>query len=46
MNVTVYNANFIFLQDDQDGSQGLGKRKRVKLSSGTKGIFIFIYFFP
>lgn len=26
----------IFFQEDQDGSQGLGKRKRVKLSSSTK----------
>lgn len=26
-------------QEDQDGSQGVGKRKRVKLSSTTKGIY-------
>lgn len=40
MNRTVYDANFVFLQEDQDGSQGLGKRKRVKLSGSTKGIYI------
>lgn len=44
MNRTIDNANFVFLQEDQDGSQGLGKRKRVKLSSNTKGIYIL--FFP
>lgn len=43
LNRTVYNANFVFFQEDQDGSQGLGKRKRVKLSSSTKGILFFVF---
>lgn len=44
MTRTTYNANFVFLQEDQDGSQGLGKRKRVKLSSNAKGIYILFFF--
>lgn len=44
MTRTTDNANFVFLQEDQDGSQGLGKRKRVKLSSNTKGIYILFFF--
>lgn len=43
MTRTTDNANFVFLQEDQDGSQGLGKRKRVKLSSNTKGIYILFF---
>lgn len=27
----------IFSQEDQDGGQSVGQRKRVKLSSNTKG---------